>query len=179
MNYATFKTILEEPSDRTLTLLANIAKKYGVGKVAVKNMYFRCLFDHIQSLNVKATKVAYELALSKLGPDDFRQIWYCLNNKCQAKLLEEKPDSDKAKDIAEHQELAKKILAKDVKRLKLEIAKLKVKKFPTRYEREEAKSRIEKYEEFVKKASNPKSLGHYTQKVMAKPTLKSFIFTDK
>ena len=180
MTFEVFKTSLQAPKPRTVTMLTNVAEKYGMSMTKVKNAYFRGIFNLLEEKGAEPTKEGYEESLSELEADDYRKIWYKLHNGLQAAV--KKAGGQKAKDLKEIQDEAKEILKSDLKRLGRRVSTMKrnIKAGAlNRYEKGIAIENIEKYETYMVKAKNKESLGHFTQMLRDNPELGSFLFKPK
>lgn len=180
MSYVIFKSSLEPPQPRTITMLTNVAEKYGVTLTKVKNMYFRGIYDVLVEKETKPTKLAYSRALSKLEPEDYRHIWYKLHNKLQESV--KAVGGKDAKELAKLEAEAKDIIKSDIARLTRKVAKLEKDLDSGELDRLQkglAKEKIAMYREYMRKAKNKESLGHFTQMLRDHPDLTSFLFKPK
>lgn len=180
MSYAIFKASLTPPQPRTVTMLTNVAEKYGTTLTKVKNMYFRGIYDVLTEKGVKKTKSGYVAGLEALQPEDFRAIWYKLHNKLQTSV--EVEGGKKAKSLKVIQDETKEIIKADIVRLTRRINKMEkdIEEGKLgRYEKGLAKEKIAMYREYLRKAKNKESLGHFTQMLRDHPDLTSFLFKPK
>jgi hypothetical protein len=180
MSYSIFKKALTDPQQRTVTMLTNVAEKYGLTYTKAKNSYFQALFEVVSEKVAKPTKLGYADALSKLQPEEYRIVWYKLHNKLQSEVGEQ--GGKQAKTLAKLQAEAQAIIKSDIARLSLRVKKLErdvASGTLNRLQKGLAKEKIAMYREYLRKAKNKESLGHFTQMLRDHPDLTSFLFKPK
>lgn len=178
MSRNAFKSSFDDLSKGTKTMITNLAAKYKMNEQVVLEMYHDCLYKVVEEKF--GTGTVEENAAKSLEANDFRNIWYKVNNSLQEIVRED--GGKKAKEWAKFRKKAKEILKNDrvvlggiVDRMEAKIASGNVPKLKAKI----MASNIKIYKEYLVKAENPESIGHFTQRLRDYPYIKSFLFKPK
>lgn len=159
----------------TLTKMKNAAANYALPIARVKEIYIESINEVVQS---KDGNKEVAMVISRFSSDDYRQIWFRFVNKCQAVVKEEGGSRKGA--ITKLENKTKEIIANDIRRLKIRIAKLKVKvKALKGVDKKEAQEFIDKYENFIEYTETDRAINHFINKLKVNPELTSFVFKAK
>lgn len=180
MSRNVFQASLGELSKGTKTMITNLAAKYKKKEHVVLGIYHDCLYEVIKEKVGTGTVEEYENALKSLVANDFRNIWYKVNNALQNIVREE--GGKRAKEWAKFRKNAQEILKNDIvvlggiiDRMEAKIASGNVPKLKVKI----MTANIKIYKEYLIKAQNPESIGHFTQRLRDYPYLKSFLYKPK
>ena len=180
MSRNVFKSSFDDLSKGTKTMITNLAAKYKKNEQVVLEIYHDCLYEVVKEKVGNGTVEDYENAAKSLVANDFRNIWYKVNNALQDVVREE--GGKRAKDWAKFRKNAKEILKNDIvvlggiiDRMEAKIASGNVPKLKVKI----MAANIKIYKEYLIKAENPESIGHFTQRLRDYPYLKSFLFKPK
>lgn len=180
MSRNAFQSSLGELSKGTKTMITNLAVKYKKKEQVVLEKYHDCLYEVVKEKVDTGKAADYKNALKSLEANDFRIIWYKVNNSLQAIVRDD--GGKNAKEWSKFRKKAREILENDrvvlggiVERMEAKLASGNVPKLKAKIMRENIKI----YKEYLVKAENPESIGHFTQRLRDYPYMKSFLFKPK
>ena len=150
----------------TQTKLENLSYKYGIGFSQVLELYLTALFEVIAPKVNRDLDSYYVSAMQAMLSDDYRQVWYKINNKLQSKIA--LSGAQRAKEWAKWRNGARKIIKNDHIRLTAHVESLQAKldsgDLPE-LKADAIKSAISRYKLYLAKAKNPEAIGHFAQRL--------------
>lgn len=193
MSYEVFKSELENYQKEyypdsagkyfgkaTQTKLENLSYKYAIGLSVVTEHYLIAMFEVLKDKVDKEQDHYYIEAMKKMVADDYRQVWYKINNKLQSEIATSK--EQRASEWAKWRNAARKIIKSDETRMQRVIDKIHAEidsgqHGPAKVHALE--TLVTRYTAYLKKAKNPEAIGHFSQRLRDYPHITTFLVKPK